>query len=188
MVFAHSFVGAPITYLLTKNLNISEKFKNLLYFVGITGAVLPDFDLILGFFIEDINHRKLVSHSVIPYLVFFILVYVLAGLFKTYTDKLRLINLVLFVSILSHLIIDLLVGGVVFFAPFDLRTYGYEIPFSNTENFFLKYFTSPYAIYELVLISSFYIFQRYSDYRKIFLLSYLYFVLAFLMVIRYSYI
>lgn len=186
MVFAHSFVGAPLTYLFIKNLNLSSKFKNFLYFVGITGAVLPDFDLILGFFIEDMNHRKLISHSIVPYLTLFVFVYIVSFFITKHSKELRLTNLILFVTILSHLILDFLVGSISLFAPFDKNLYGFTISFSNTDNFFLKYFSSEYVLYELFLISFFFIFQKYAGKSKIFNLSYLYFFLALAMVFKYS--
>jgi len=184
MVFAHSFIGAPLTYLIVRKLNLSEKFKNFIYFIGITGAVLPDFDLILSFFIQDIEHRKLISHSVIPYLFLFLVVYLVSGFIKKHKVSLRLTNLVLFITILSHLIIDFFVGSIAIFAPFDPSLYGIKVPY--IENFFYNYLTSHYVFYELILISSFFIFQKYEKKNMIFLLSYFYFFAALAMVFKYS--
>jgi len=186
MVLAHSFIGAPLTYLLVKNKNLSPKFKNLVYFVGVTGAILPDLDLLLSFFIKDLNHRKLVSHSIVPYLVIFLTITLVSFFLKKHQSEVRLLNLVAFVTIFSHLIIDFFVGSMAIFGPFDTRLYGYRVPFADNSEFFVKYFNSQYLMYELLVISTFFIlFKKYKEVPAIYL-SYFYFVVAIAMVFKFS--
>lgn len=187
MVLAHSFVGAPLTHFLVKDLKLSPKFKKLIYFIGITGAVLPDFDLVLSFFINDLNHRRLVSHSIVPYLLIFLTIFFISFKVLKYRNEIRLINKVLFLTILSHLIIDALVGQIVIFAPFDMNLYGIPVPgTSNPADFFVNYFNSIYSLYELIVILPFFIyFKNYKNLQSRFL-AYFYFFVAISMVFKYS--
>ncbi len=186
MVLAHSFIGAPITYLLVKNKNLTPKFKNLAYFVGVTGAILPDLDLLLSFFIKDLNHRKLVSHSIIPYLVIFLTITLVSFFLQKHKSEVRLLNLIAFTAIFSHLMIDFFVGTIAIFGPLDTNLYGFRVPFADNNEFFVKYFNSQYLIYELVVISIFFIlFKKYKEVPAIYL-SYFYFLVAIAMVFRFS--
>lgn len=190
MVLAHSLIGVPLTFFVLKRLtkineqNESIRFINLVYFVGILGAVFPDFDLILTFFIEEINHRKLISHSILPYFLIFISIYFFSSLLKKNKDKVKLLNLIFFVGIISHLLIDFLVGGISILAPVKTDIFGLPIYFNSLDSeFFYKYFTSWYIVYELILIfiSIFYIFKL----RKLWVVKTLPFFLllvAFLMI------
>jgi membrane-bound metal-dependent hydrolase YbcI (DUF457 family) len=186
MVLAHSFIGAPLTYLLVKNKNLTPKFKNLVYFVGITGSILPDIDLLLSFFIDDLNHRKLISHSIVPYIAIFIIILLISYLFKRHSQELRLLNLVAFLTISLHLLLDYLVGGIALFVPFDPNIYGIRVPFIDGKDIFMKYFNSQYLIYETIVISTFFIFfKKYKNIPSVYF-SYLYFLLAIAMVFKFS--
>jgi membrane-bound metal-dependent hydrolase YbcI (DUF457 family) len=186
MVLAHSFIGAPLTYLLIKNKKLSPRSKNLAYFVGVTGAILPDLDLLLSFFIKDLNHRKLISHSIVPYLIIFLSLILASFFLKRHRFEVRILNLVAFVTIFSHLLIDYFVGTIALFGPFDPRLYGYNVPFAVGKGFFLKYFNSQYLIYELIVISIFFIFfKKYKQVPAIYL-SFFYFLVAIAMVFRFS--
>lgn len=186
MVLAHSFVGAPLTYLLVRNKNLTPKFKNLVYFVGITGAILPDLDLILSFFIEDLNHRKLVSHSIVPYIAIFLIILAISYLFKRHAQKIRLLNLVAFLAVSSHLLIDYLVGGIALLGPFDSNIYGIRVPFMDGKELFVRYFNSQYLIFEAIVISTFFIFlKKYKNIPSVYL-SFFYFLLAIAMVFKFS--
>jgi hypothetical protein len=93
MILAHSLIGVPITHFLIKNKTEFQNrpvFINMMYAVGIVAAVFPDFDLSLSFFINELDHRKLVSHSVVPYLVIFLAGILLSRIFKKYTSICRL--------------------------------------------------------------------------------------------------
>ncbi|NBO17491.1 MAG: metal-dependent hydrolase, partial [Proteobacteria bacterium] len=109
MILAHSLIGVPITHYLIKNKSeFYDKplFTNLMYGVGIVAAVFPDFDLILSFFINDLDHRKLISHSIVPYLVVFCFGILLSKLFSKYSSEIKILNLIFFIGVLSHLFLD----------------------------------------------------------------------------------
>ena len=152
MIFAHSFVGLPITYELLKKENYSKEFKNLAYFVGITSAVLPDFDLALGIFIHDLNHRQLISHSLIPYLLVFIILYLVSIPLKKYQKRLRILNLIFFLGVCSHLFLDFVAGGLALFSPFYTGIVGIVPNFNPYPNFFVSYFSSVYLLLEFLFL------------------------------------
>lgn len=151
MIFAHSFVGFPITYEMLKKEKFSDEFKKLAYFVGITSAVLPDFDLALGIFIHDLNHRKLISHSLTPYVLLFVFTFIVSIFLDKYKKRLQILNLIFFVGVMSHLFLDFIAGGLALFTPFSADIYGIT-PAFTLNNFFVSYFTSFYVILEILAL------------------------------------
>lgn len=154
MIFAHSFVGFPLTYQLLKKDNYSAEFKKLAYFVGITAAVLPDFDLALGVFIHDLNHRKLLSHSVTPYIFLFFITLIVSLFLDKYRKRLQVLNLIFLIGVMSHLFLDYIAGGLALFSPFSSEIYGI-VPNFISGNFFLEYFTSFYLFLEIFALAVF---------------------------------
>ncbi len=73
-------------------------------------------------------------------------------LFKT-------MSLVFFVGIVTHLLLDYLVGGVTLLIPLSYNYFGLELPFGTDNNFWvLGYFASYYMLWEaLVILPYFYI-------------------------------
>jgi len=159
MIFAHSFVGFPLTYEILKKEKYSTEFKKLAYFVGITSAVLPDFDLALGIFIHDLNHRKLLSHSLTPYVLLFLITLIVSLFLKKYTKRLQILNLIFFVGVMSHLFLDFIAGGLALFSPFSSDIYGIIPSFSLT-NFFASYFTSFYLFFEILAFGIFWLYLK----------------------------
>jgi len=159
MIFAHSFVGFPITYEILKKEKFSDEFKKLAYFVGITSAVLPDFDLALGIFVHDLNHRKLISHSLTPYVLLFVFIFIVSIFLDKYKKRLQILNLIFFVGVMSHLFLDFIAGGLALFMPFSTQIYGY-IPSLSLTNFFASYFTSFYLILEIIALVIFLLYLK----------------------------
>ncbi len=165
MVLSHSLIGVPLTYLLVRNKKdiLLDKFQsNFIFLVGIVGSVFPDFDLILGFFINDLDHRKLFSHSVLPYLFFYLFVNFMIYYLLNKNQKFwKIVNLVFLVGVLSHLFLDFLVGGISLLAPFNSGIYGFDIYFDYPDSFFNYYFLSWYLLPEflILLVSSYFIFK-----------------------------
>jgi len=189
MVFAHSFIGVPITYYLIKNKPElwKEKFNlNLLFLIGIVGSVFPDFDLTLSFFVHDLNHRKLISHSIVPYLILFFINFLVFKTFKKNKEFYTRANLIFFVSVLIHLIIDLFVGGISLFAPFTSNIFGFDIYFDKSTNFFISYLFSWYMFFELIFIfySTYFIF-KFKNIIVNLILPFFFLLIACAMVLKY---
>ena len=186
MILAHSLIGVPITHYLIKNKSeFYDKplFANLMYGVGIVAAVFPDFDLILSFFINDLDHRKLISHSIVPYLVLFCFGILLSKIFKKYSSEIKILNLIFFIGIASHLFLDALVGGVSLFSPITNHTVGLPIFFDYTIDFYSKYFTSFYFLLELPLIVySLYMIAKLKNLVSVVTLPFLFLTIAIFMV------
>jgi len=186
MILAHSLIGVPITHYLIKNKSeFYEKpiFTNLMYGVGIVAAVFPDFDLILSFFINDLDHRKLISHSIVPYLVVFCFGILLSKLFRKYSSEIKILNLIFSIGVLSHLFLDALVGGVSLFSPFTDITIGFPIFFNYTTDFYTKYFTSFYFLLEIPLMAySVYSIIKLKNYISVVTLPFLFLITAIIMV------
>lgn len=145
------------TKLTSLNKVLSTFQMNLIWFFGIVSGVLPDFDLLYVLFNPQVEHRKLITHSLVPYLVTFLLIYIILKKFKNniFIDIykfLQILNIVIFIGILSHLVLDFFVGGLVLFLPFTNYYFGYYIS-SNLNDPLHKfnYFTSKYIIAEFVV-------------------------------------
>lgn len=157
MVFAHAFVGGLTTYYSLKSnkkLKFSDFGLSIIWFFGVLGSIFPDFDLALLYINKDLEHRKLLTHSIIFYLSLFIVVNVVTYFFKLKQDKKNLIlmtNLVFFLGVFSHLIIDFFVGGLVLLAPFTYYYFGYDLPFHGKSGDWSAYFFSTYMVAESII-------------------------------------
>lgn len=167
MVFSHSFIGVPTTYLVLKNtkkkhIKFSLKEENILWFVGIVSAILPDFDLLYVLFNSGLKHRYFISHSILPYFIIFILIFIYSYLNKRQSMYIKTLSYVFFLGVCSHLIIDLLVGGIVLFAPITYNIWGYEL-FRNTSDnvsWITKYIFSWYMVFEILSFFPYFLIQK----------------------------
>jgi len=153
MVFSHAFAGATLTRLLHKSskLKLSEKQINILYFVGIFSAILPDLDIALIFRNNTVEHRALITHSALPYLF---IAAVLWLVFKLRSKPfLQLLTLAFVINtVVSHLFLDMFAGGLVLFAPFSYQTVGFALNFPTDPVIWAKtYLTSKYMLMEAFL-------------------------------------
>lgn len=165
MIYTHTLLGASATYILIKNHKFSKIQKNILYFLGIVGSTFPDFDLILMFFKPAIQHRDLLSHSLIPYSILFLVVMLIL---RKSSDFAKMANTSFFLGVLTHLFSDLLFGGLVLFAPFTGIRFGFPIaPFENRFNWAVSYFHTRYMLIE-VLIAGIYAYLWRKEKNSIF--------------------
>jgi len=158
MLLVHGFAGAITTYYTLKNnskLKMSQLVLNVLWFIGIVGGIFPDFDILFIFVDKNIEHRKLLTHSLVPYLVFFVLINLIIYFtrFKKDTKNLLLIsNVVFFMGVCSHLLIDFFVGGLGLFSPITNYYFGYNLPFSaKSPEWQITYFSSLYMVAETLV-------------------------------------
>lgn len=145
MVFAHAPIGALTTKLVFGE--SSKKWKSVAYLFGIIGSVFPDVDTLILLFNEDINHRTLLTHSLVPYF----LIFFLCMLIFRKRQVFLLLSGAFFVGVVSHLVVDYFVGGVSLLSPFIHQIYGFKIQINATPNTFAeKYISSKYTLYELL--------------------------------------
>ena len=110
MYFTHSLAGAASTKLVLSDKEeiFSKIERDILWFVGITASVFPDFDLVLVHFFgfdRDIFHRTF-SHS-ISFAICLAALLTLMPLFNQHYSKIKLF-LVYFLIIFSHDFLDYL--------------------------------------------------------------------------------
>lgn len=155
MIFGHGFVGSAVTYSIIKKKkkNYSKLEYNLLWIAGITASMFPDFDLLSYLFSREVNHRLMLSHSLVPYIYsFLILLFLILIITKKHTHDRKfsmLLMSVIFINIFIHLVIDVFLGGTVFFAPITYKIVGFEIMFYKAQTWIFQYITSPYGLFEL---------------------------------------
>lgn len=170
MLLVHGFAGGLTTYYTlknNKNLKFSSKYLNFIWFLGITGAIFPDLDIVFVFLNEDIEHRRLLTHSLLPYLLLFILVNLIVYFIRINKDKKNLLlisNLVFFMGVCSHLFIDFFVGGLSLLNPFTNYYFGYMLPFADKDpDWQFKYFASPYMVVETIIALWFFEIRKYIN-------------------------
>ena len=125
MVFSHAFVGAAVAHVVAGKKKFTKKQRVGLWVVAITASVFPDFDLSIILLNPALSHRELISHSIFPYMLIFGLGWLIADALDW--RFLKSLNLAFFLGVLSHVFLDLVIGGVVLLAPLTWEMYGYEI-------------------------------------------------------------
>ena len=180
MYFNHSLAGALAVKPIIDKFEdkFTEKEKTVLWFVGITASVLPDFDLAYAVLRNMESHRFFTTHGIFIYLVAFILLYALSFFQKkdVFGRKFfKVMSYVFLAGILTHFLIDIVVGGVAFFAPFSYDIVGFDIKNARAGTDRLSsYLMSPYMLLEFFIFSMFFIFIKGKKYiaPKVFALFY----------------
>lgn len=117
----------PAGYLLTKFLirkndtsgQTKQQYRTFL-FIGLLGSILPDFDLLYFFLIDDRQHGHHSYWSHIPY--YWTTLFLISFVYCKMVQASRFIVtglLVLYLNIMLHLILDTLVGGIYWLHPID---------------------------------------------------------------------
>lgn len=100
-----------------------------------------------------VNHRDFITHGIFIYLLMSIFLYFLSFIRdkKEFGRKFfKTLALVFLLGILAHFLMDFIVGGIVFFAPFSYKIVGFEmISQRGSGNWLLKYLDSIYMVLEL---------------------------------------
>lgn len=166
MYFNHATAGALVVKPIIEKYGkiLSEKEKNVLWFVGITSAVLPDFDIAYSVIRNLEDHRSFLTHGIVIYLVAFFLIFFLSYFQKkeVFGRKFfKILALVFLVGVSSHFLIDFFVGGLALFAPITYQVLGFDMNIKNGyNNRLLEYLISKYMILEISIFTLFlYIFK-----------------------------
>jgi len=184
MYFTHSLAGAiavkPIIEKVEKN--FTEKEKVVLWFIGITASVLPDFDLLYMFLSKSESHRYFATHGIALYLIIFVVTYLLRFIQEKKEFGRRFFKVAPFIflaGVLTHFVLDALVGGIAFFSPFSHRIIGFDMNIRKEGvNWLSEYLKSKYMYLEFLITSIFlYVFkEKKSIVPRIF--SLFYFIVA----------
>ena len=167
MYFNHATAGAlAVKPIIDKYKNVfTEKEKTVLWFVGITSAVLPDLDIAYSIVRKLEDHRSFVTHGFPLYLIVFSLIYLLSFLQKkeVFGKKFfKVLSLIFLTGITTHLVIDFVFGGIALLAPFSYKIYGFDMVLNEKypNNQLLSYVFSKYMIIEIVVFGLFlYVFR-----------------------------
>ena len=158
MLLVHGFAGGIVTYYVLKskkNLKFSKKHLNTLWFFGVLGGIFPDFDIILPFINREIEHRRLLTHSLIPYILLFLIFFVAVTYVKISKEKRELVktsSLVFFIGVCSHLFLDYFSGGLQLLSPVTDYYFGYHLPFNaKSPSWQFMYFSSYYMLGEMLV-------------------------------------
>ncbi|MBU0534853.1 metal-dependent hydrolase [Patescibacteria group bacterium] len=170
MYFTHSLVGAVAQRFVIDKVDkkFTEKEKRVLWIVGITASVLPDFDLIYSALNHMANHRGFITHGLFIYLLMSLFLYLLSFTKdkKEFGQKFfKTLVLCFLIGISVHFLMDFMVGGIVFLAPFSYKVYGLEMSFERYNgNWLFRYLESRYMFLELFNLSYFLIVLKNKKY------------------------
>jgi len=185
MYFNHATAGAiAVKPIIDKYENVfTEKEKTVLWFVGITSAVLPDLDIAYSVVKKLEDHRSFVTHGFPLYLIVFFLIYLLSFLQKkeVFGKKFfKVLSLIFLVGITTHFVIDFVFGGVALLAPFSYKIYGFDMVLNGRypDNRLLSYVFSKYMIIEIVIFSLFLYVFRSKKYQIAKFFSFFYFLIS----------
>jgi hypothetical protein len=185
MYFNHATAGAiAVKPIIDKYENVfTEKEKTVLWFVGITSAVLPDLDIAYSVVKKLEDHRSFVTHGFSLYLIVFFLIYLLSFLQKkeVFGKKFfKVLSLIFLVGITTHFVIDFVFGGVALLAPFSYKIYGFDMVLNGKypDNRLLSYVFSKYMIIEIVIFSLFLYVFRSKKYQIAKFFSFFYFLIS----------
>ena len=180
MYFNHATAGAiAIKPVIDKCKDkFTDKENTVLWFVGVTSAVLPDFDIAYSVLRGLEDHRSFVTHGIILYFIAFLLLYSLSYFQKKreFGKKFfKIMSLVFLIGVLTHFFIDFFFGGIALFAPFTYKIYGFDMKIENGyDNRLFEYLISRYMLVEIfITLFFFYIFRGRENFiPKFFALSY----------------
>ena len=184
MYFNHATAGALIMKPIMKKYDglFSAKEKTVLWFIGITSGVLPDFDIAYSVIKNLEDHRSFVTHGFFLYLVAFLVIYGFSYFQKKdeFGRKFfKVAGAVFLFGITTHLVIDFIIGGVAIFAPFYSEVFGFDLHIErNGGNRLTQYLLSEYMILEFILLFMFFIFLKGKEYFVPRFLSIFYFLIA----------
>ena len=167
MYFTHSLAGAVTTKLvLDRNEGIFSKVeRDILWFVGVTASVFPDFDLIIYFLNPNAtSHRQWITHSVVLYGIAS-LVLLFFGFFSKRKERFgrqfhMSMALVFIFGVLTHLVLDYFMGGIALFLPFNSYVYGYPIECNQDDNWITSYVYSWYMLVEGIVFGAYLVIQK----------------------------
>jgi len=158
MILVHGFAGGITTYYILKK-KLHSKFSlkqlNILWFLGPLGGIFPDFDLVIPFINRDIEHRRLLTHSIVPYTLLFLLINFIVAKIRINSnqkDFIKTAALIFYIGVCTHIFLDCLVGGLQLFSPITNMYIGFRLPFeAKSPDWQYEYFTSFYAVAELLI-------------------------------------
>jgi len=193
MYFNHATAGAlAVKPVIDKYENVfTEKEKTVLWFVGITSAILPDLDIAYSVIKNLEDHRSFITHGFPLYLTAFFLIYLLSFRQekKAFGRKFfKVLSLVFLIGISTHFIIDFVFGGVALLAPFSYKIYGFDMILNGRypDNRLLSYVFSKYMIIEIVIFGLFLYVFRSRKYQIAKFFSFFYFLISIISFVSVS--
>ena len=126
MLFAHGpagFLTAYFTRKIWKADKLPKRTQYWMYLVGFIGGLFPDIDLFYYYLgSARLSHRQLFTHSIITYVLIFLIIYLIGSFYKK--QSIKSLGIVFFFGNLSHLLLDMIYGATAFFAPLSKQLIG----------------------------------------------------------------
>ncbi|MEW6407215.1 MAG: metal-dependent hydrolase [Patescibacteria group bacterium] len=194
MLFAHTPAGFLAAYFTRKiwTKNLTQKQTYLLYFLGAIFGIFPDIDGLYFYLVSaTLSHREYFTHSFIFYFLVWLILYFIARLAKN--NFLKATSFVFFFATLSHLLLDSLSYGVMWFYPFSHLPFGLlsfdflSFGFFGQRFLFINLFLETVIILAALNLFFFIFFKKY--FKKILIASYLIFIsVIFVLYISWPYL
>lgn len=160
MIFAHAFVGLIIAYIINLTIKKEDKIgvifgqskELLLWVTAILFSISPDLDLLYIYFIDETaKHRHLLTHSLVPYTVVFLII-IIYLFYKKTNNFYKYIALTAYLGISFHLFADLYTDPVYLLAPFIDKSFSLQLFLINKSEGLRAYVLSPYLATEIIIM------------------------------------
>ena len=154
MIFAHGPAGLLAAYIYRKyNKQVKFPDKQIVYLfvISFIGGIIPDIDLFYYYFVSaEISHRQLPTHSLLIWIIIFLIIYFSAKLLKN--NFIKIAGIFFFLGNLSHLLCDTLYAGVMLFYPFSTKLIGIQyIPFISGDFYSNNILLVNYSLESLII-------------------------------------
>jgi LexA-binding, inner membrane-associated putative hydrolase len=123
MFVAHLPAGYILSKYFASKCSVSEGSKKLLLYCGVVGSILPDFDLLYFYLVDDRQHTHHSYWTHIP--IFWFSALFLSICCMTIFKSSRVLRniLILLLNIVLHLTLDTVAGGIRWLYPFTDNDY-----------------------------------------------------------------
>ena len=121
MFIGHLPAGYLVTSLFLNNSKskLSNQIYDRIWWIGIISSVLPDFDLIYFYLIDNRQHLHHLYWTHIPFYWIFIFSFFKIVSYLLKNNLMNLINWIIAINIFLHLFLDTLVGKILWLYPFS---------------------------------------------------------------------
>jgi hypothetical protein len=154
MIFGHLPAGYISSKLLYARLGLSEvDFKRFLM-SGLAGSVVPDLDLVYFFLFDHRQHHHHTYWSHYPLVWLSLLLLSVIWLYTQRGRKLAILLVIFLLNGFIHMVMDTLVGDIIWLAPFDKSMFSLFIVPAKYSVWWFNFLLHWSILLEIVVIGS----------------------------------
>ncbi len=152
MFFAHLPAGYIISQVTEKKFGATVSSRKIMA-MSLVGSIAPDLDLIYFYLISA---RTMTHHAYLPHIpLFWIIVFLLLLMTNliTYSKERILLSTLFIINVFVHLILDTVVGGVIWLYPFKTEYVSFFVINARYDWWVLNYLLNWTFVFEIGIIA-----------------------------------